>query len=88
MSGPYGQPGYNPQYQNPYPAGGPPPAGWNASGQQQQGVFGFTVVYGSSFVIEGDKRLRSVWPILNIAHFVDHSAVAAYNSTTSFVSYD
>ncbi|PIO72574.1 hypothetical protein TELCIR_05489 [Teladorsagia circumcincta] len=36
MSGPYGQPGYNPQYQNPYPAGGPPPAGWT-QGQQQQG---------------------------------------------------
>uniref|UniRef100_A0A7I4YST4 Protein lifeguard 1-like n=1 Tax=Haemonchus contortus TaxID=6289 RepID=A0A7I4YST4_HAECO len=36
MSGPYGQPGYNPQYQNPYPAGGPPPPGWG-QGQQQQG---------------------------------------------------
>ncbi|KAJ1368830.1 Pfam:UPF0005 [Parelaphostrongylus tenuis] len=36
MSGPYGQPGYNPQYQNPYPAGAaPPPPGWQ--GGQQQG---------------------------------------------------
>ncbi|KAL6742090.1 hypothetical protein Aduo_015284 [Ancylostoma duodenale] len=41
MSGPYGQPGYNPQYQNPYPAGGPPPPGWNAQGGQQQGIFDF-----------------------------------------------
>ncbi|VDM85946.1 unnamed protein product [Strongylus vulgaris] len=35
MSGPYGQPGYNPQYQNPYPAGGGPPPGWAQGGQQQ-----------------------------------------------------
>ncbi|EYB92964.1 hypothetical protein Y032_0188g1160 [Ancylostoma ceylanicum] len=41
MSGPYGQPGYNPQYQNPYPAGGPPPPGWNAQGGQQQGCSSF-----------------------------------------------
>lgn len=39
MSGAYGQPGYNPQYQNPYPAGGAPPPGWNAQGGQQQGNF-------------------------------------------------
>ncbi|KJH52307.1 hypothetical protein DICVIV_01509 [Dictyocaulus viviparus] len=36
MSGPYGQPGYNPQYQNPYPASGPPPPGWSNQGGAQQ----------------------------------------------------
>ena len=35
--GPYGQPGYNPQYGNPYGANAPPPAGW--TGQQRECFF-------------------------------------------------
>lgn len=50
MSGPYSQPGYNPQYGNPYGANAPPPAGWSNQGQQQQRKLPFLL--SSCFVSE------------------------------------